>query len=157
MKPSMIKKQKSSLSEAFNRQSDLKQKPAYRKRPAPVSVRFSFEEREQLKKDAKGQSLNSYIKSRVFDEAIPRKRKYNANPVSDMQLLAQTLSALGQTEVFKNLNTIIEQLENGSLVLAPETEEQINVACLCVINMRNDLIKALGLKPERRKSNDSGG
>ncbi len=71
-----------------------------------------------------------------------------------MQLLAQTLSALGQTEVFKNLNTIIEQLENGTLVLTPETEEQINVACLCVINMRNDLVKALGLKPDRSNAND---
>jgi alanyl-tRNA synthetase len=151
MKPSTIKNQKKLLTKQFNDKSGLKQKPAKKSRPTPVSVRFSDEEREQLKKDAEGQSLNSYIKSRVFDEAIPRKRKYNANPVTDMQLLAQTLSALGQTEVFKNLNTIIEQLENGTLVLTPETEEQINVACLCVINMRNDLIKALGLRPDKKK------
>jgi hypothetical protein len=151
MKPSTVKTQEKLLTIQFSDKSGLKQKPAKKSRPTPVSVRFSDEEREQLNKDAKGQSLNSYIKSRVFDEAIPRKRKYNANPVTDMQLLAQTLSALGQTEVFKNLNTIIEQLESGTLVLTPETEEQINIACLCVINMRNDLITALGLRPEKKK------
>lgn len=151
MKPSAIKNQEKFLTKQFNDKSDLKQKAAKKSRPTPVSVRFSDEEREQLNKDAEGQSLNSYIKSRVFDQAIPRKRKYNRKPVTDMQLLAQTLSALGQTEAFKNLNTIIEQLENGTLVLTPEIEEQINVACLCVINMRNDLVKALGLKPDKKK------
>ncbi len=151
MKPSTAKTQEKFLTNQFSDKSGLKQKRAKKSRPTPVSVRFSDEEREQLNKDAKGQSLNSYIKSRVFDEVIPRKRKYNANPVTDMQLLAQTLSALGQTEVFKNLNTIIEQLENGTLVLTPETEEQINIACLCVINMRNDLVKALGLRPDKKK------
>lgn len=151
MKPSTIKTQTKLLTNQFNDKSGLKHKTAKKSRPTPVSVRFSYEEREQLNKDAEGQSLNSYIKSRIFDETIPRKRKYNANPVSDMQLLAQTLSALGRTEVFSNLNLIIERLENGSLVLTSETEEQINVACLCVINMRNDLVKALGLRPDKKK------
>lgn len=151
MKPSTVKTQEKLLTNQFGDKSGLKQKPVKKSRPTPVSVRFSDEEREQLNKDAKGQSLNSYIKSRVFDEAVPRKRKYNANPVTDIQLLAQTLSALGRTEVFANLSAIIEQLENDSLVLTPETEEQINVACLCVINMRNDLIKALGLRPDKKK------
>ena len=151
MKPSTVKTQEKLLTNQFSDKSGLKQKPVKKSRPTPVSVRFSNEEREQLNKDAKGQSLNSYIKSRVFDEAVPRKRKYNANPVTDMQLLSQTLSALGRTEVFATLSAIIEQLENGSLVLTPETEEQINVACLCVINMRNDLVKALGLRSDKKK------
>lgn len=151
MKYAPDKTKAATLGSEFSSTSAPKSKALKKPRPAPVSVRFSEEERAQLEKDAKGQSLNSYIKSRVFDETIPRKRKYNANPVTDMQLLAQTLSALGRTEVFANLNILIEQIENGSLVLSPEAEEQIGAACLCVINMRNDLVKALGLRPGNKK------
>lgn len=115
-----------------------------RKRTPPVSVRFSDKELEALKAQANGEPLGSYIKGKVF-EGSPVKSKRSV--IQDYELLAQVLSTLGQSEVFANLDTIAQAVENGNLELTDDQQESITLACLLVFEIREDIIKALGLKP----------
>lgn len=121
--------------------------PEKAKRASPLSLRLSADERAMLEDHAGRQSLNAYIKSRLFDDA-PRKKARGHRVVQDYEALARVLSALGQTEVFANLSSLIEQLESGAVTLSPEAEEEIGIACACVLLMRDDLVQALGLQTD---------
>jgi len=54
-----------------------------KKQISPFSLRFTFEERAQLEKDAAGMSLGAYIRSRIFDENLPKRRTRGKHPVKD--------------------------------------------------------------------------
>jgi len=123
-------------------------KPKKKKRPSPLSLRLSEDERSTLEDQAGRQSLNAYIKTRLFDDDKQRNKSQRYKVVEDYEALARVLSALGQTELFANLSTLIEQIKSGDVVLSPEAEEVIGVTCACVLLMRDDLVKALGLIAE---------
>jgi hypothetical protein len=115
-----------------------------RKRKPPVSVRFSDDELAALKEHANGEPLGSYIKSKVFDGTpVTPKRSV----IQDYELLAQVLATLGQSKIFANLDTIAKAIENGDLELSVDQQESIALACLLVFEIRDDVIRALGLKP----------
>src|SRR3546814_7675383 len=67
------------------------------KRPAPFSLRLTFEQRAQLEQDAGGMSLAAYIQSRLFDSENPAPRRRGKRPVKDYQAFAQVLGKLGQS------------------------------------------------------------
>jgi hypothetical protein len=114
------------------------------KRPAPLSLRLNRYERQELKRLAGDQPLGRFIKERIFSEA-PVSR---ASEIADRyQMLVRVLAALGESDVFANLDAIAKAIEAGDLVLSDGQEAQIAAACLLVLEMRNDLIRALGLKP----------
>src|SRR3546814_1287972 len=69
------------------------------KRPAPFSLRLTFEQRAQLEQDAGGMSLAAYIQSRLFDSENPAPRRRGKRPVQDYQALAQVLGNLGQSRL----------------------------------------------------------
>lgn len=115
-----------------------------KKRPAPLSVRLSETELATLKHQAGDVPLSTYVKSKVFDGAG---RSFKRTAVQDYEMLARILSALGQSELFRNLDTVAKAIERGDLSLSPEEEEGIALACLLVLDIREDLIAALGLKP----------
>lgn len=117
--------------------------PATRKRPAPLSIRLSACERKRLEKLAGDQPLSRFIKERIFADS----RLSDAEIMDRYEMLARILSALGESDVFSNLDVISQNIKNGNLVLNDELEEQIATTCLLVLEMRNDLIRALGLKP----------
>ena len=119
-----------------------------KKRASPLSLRLSADERSALEKQAGRQSLNAFIKDRLFGDDKQRNKSQRYKVVKDYEALARVLSALGQTELFANLSSLIEQIESGDVVLPPEAEEEIGVACACVLLMRDDLVKALGLISE---------
>ena len=127
--------------------ASLQSKPK-KKRASPLSLRLSDDERALLEDKAGRQSLSGYIKDRLFAEDSSRRKTKRHRVVQDYEALARVLSALGQTELFANLSNLNEQVENGNVVLTPEVEEQIGVACACVLLMRNDLVTALGLQAE---------
>lgn len=113
-------------------------------RPAPLSLRLNRSERQKLKRLAGDQPLGRFIKDRVF-AATPVSR---ASEIADRyQMLVRVLSALGESDVFANLDAIAKAIEAGDLALSDEQEAQIAASCLLVLEMRNDLIRALGLKP----------
>ncbi len=119
------------------------------KRPAPLSVRLNRSERQKLEQLAGDQPLGSFIKDRLFGDVLVSR----ASEVADRyQMLVRVLAALGKSQVFANLDVIAKAIETGDLSLSDEQQEQIGAACLLVLEMRDDLIRALGLKPPSRSA-----
>lgn len=115
-----------------------------KKRAAPLSIRFSDRERKHLEKLANGQPLSRFIKGQIFSDAP---RASDAEVTERYEELARVLAALGESSVFGNLDILAKAIKAGDLELSDEQTDQIATACLFVLEMRNDLIRALGLKP----------
>ncbi|WP_232820682.1 plasmid mobilization relaxosome protein MobC [Thalassobius sp. I31.1] len=113
-------------------------------RPAPFSLRLTDDERQRLEMQAGGMPLASYIKSVVFAEDASRHRARRKPPVAEQQLLAEVLARLGQTRHANNLNQIAKHLNQGTLVVDPELEEDLNRALAEIAWMRVTLMQALG-------------
>ncbi len=114
----------------------------------PFSLRFTPEERAQLDKDSVGMALGAYIRSRIFDETLPKRRTRNKHPVKDYEELAKVLAELGRSRLANNLNQLAKATNTGSLEVSPETERAIQDACADIRWMRHVLMVALGLQPE---------
>lgn len=121
-------------------------KKLFNKRPAPFSLRLTFEERARLEKEAAGFSLSAYIKWRIFDPDKPPPRKRGKAPVKDHKVLAALLAKLGQSRLASNLNQLAKAVNSGSLAVTPDTEKDIKRAAQDINDMRSLLIMALGLK-----------
>ncbi|MGH1466133.1 MAG: plasmid mobilization relaxosome protein MobC [Cognatishimia sp.] len=115
-------------------------------RLAPFSVRLTPEERAQLENQAGSMPLASYIKSVVFAAEAPKYRKRRKPPVVEQQLLAEVLARLGQTRHANNLNQIAKHLNQGTLIVDPELEQDLKAAVVEVAYIRAMLIEALGVK-----------
>lgn len=119
-------------------------KPKRKKRPSPISIRVTDEERAELQAMAGRTPVGAYIKECVFKGRTPRKSRHS-NPIEDFDALARVLSALGRSDVFRNLDALVAQAEAGTLDLSDEHLQTVLAACACVTSMRSDLIRALGL------------
>ncbi len=121
-----------------------------KKRVAPVSVRLSAELRALLDRLAAsaGMSVNAFIIMRVFDKSVSIRQARKPHPVKDQALLAQILGALGRSHIASNLNQLAKAMNSSSLLLNPETEALLKEACKAIIEIRDLLLKALGLKPD---------
>lgn len=109
----------------------------------PISIRLSAEERSRLEAMAGRRALSEFIRQRVF-EGETRSRRVNM-PKADMQLLAQLLALLGQSDLGAHLREIAYGIKSGSLAISPDVEEALFSACASVIEMRNALMVGLGL------------
>lgn len=116
-------------------------------RPAPFSLRLTPEERAQLEDKAGSMPLASYIKSVVLSDDAPQYRKTRKPPVEEQKLLAEVLARLGQSRQSNNLNQIAKHLNQGTLIVAPDLEEDLKRAVAEVAWMRMMLMQALGKKP----------
>ena len=112
---------------------------------SPFSLRLTFEERTQLERDAAGMSLGAYIRSRIFDKNLPKRRTRGKHPVKDHQELGKLLGELGRSRIAYNLNQLAKAVNSGSLEVSPDTEQAIKDSCSEIIWMRHTLISALGL------------
>lgn len=119
----------------------------------PFSLRLTREERAQLEHDAAGMSVGAYIRFRLFDESFPNRRTRNKHPVKDHQELAKVLGELGRSRLANNLTQLAKAANSGSLEVSPDTERAIQNGCADIRWMRQVLISALGLGPE--KAHDS--
>lgn len=117
-----------------------------KKRPAPFSLRLSFDEKQKLIEDAGRQSISAYIKARLFDPDTPVKQARGLNPVKDQKSLAQLLGMLGSSRIAKNLNELAEAARVGALPLGDETDKALRRACDDVRIMRRFLLAALGIR-----------
>jgi hypothetical protein len=115
-------------------------------RPAPFSIRFSENERQQLEAQAGSMPLASYIKSVVLADEAPRYRKRSKPPVAEQQLLAEVLARMGATRSASNLNQIAKAINQGTLYVDDELAAELNQACAEVAWMRVTLMQALGIK-----------
>ncbi|WP_298976859.1 hypothetical protein [uncultured Roseobacter sp.] len=126
--------------------SDVRPVKPRSKRPAPLSLRLTDEERQKLVDQAGGMALGAYIKSVVFSDAAPKYRKHRVPPVAEQRLLAEVLARLGQSRTASNLNQIAKHLNQGTLVLDEELTADLNHAVAEVAWMRVTLMRALGIK-----------
>ncbi|MDU8945766.1 hypothetical protein [Ovoidimarina sediminis] len=117
---------------------------AKRKAPAPFSLRLTFEERAKLEEAANGLPLGAYIKAKLFGEDLEKVRRRNTRPVEDHVALARVLAALGQTRLSSNLNQLARAVNTGTLPVHPDIEAEISAACREIVEMRTELMRALG-------------
>ena len=138
----------SSLNKSFSQAATLATKP---KAPPPFSIRFTDAERARLDRDAGMLSLAVYIRLKLFagDELPPTKRKPTRKkyaPSAELAVLGQMLGRLGQSRLSTNLNQIARAASKGALPVTPELEQELIEACAAIREMRENLIKALGVK-----------
>lgn len=117
-----------------------------KKRPAPFSLRLSFDEKQKLIEDAGRQSISAYIKSRLFDPDAPVQQARRLKPVKDQKALAQLLGMLGSSRIARNLDELAEAAEVGALPGDEETHGLIKRAADDIRIMRRFLLAALGIR-----------
>ncbi len=121
--------------------------------PAPYSIRFSTEEREELDRLADGIKWSAYIKAVLFIERRKPARNVVA-PLQDKKLYAKLLATLGASRISQNINQLAKAVNSGSLPVSAEVEEHIKEACQAILWMRDTLIKCMGLKPQRKDNKE---
>ena len=129
-----------------NSQPQASQRGKKRKRPAPFSLRLSFDEKQKLIEDAGRQSISAYIKSRLFDPDAPVKQARGLKPVKDRKVLAQLLGMLGSSRIARNLDELAEAAEVGALPGCEETHTLVKRAADDIRIMRRFLLAALGIR-----------
>lgn len=115
-----------------------------RKRPAPFSVRLSFDERAQVEKNAGSMPVGAYIKSLLLADDAPKYRERRKPPVEDQAALAQVLACLGSSRIANNLNQLAKATHVGSFYFDEDTKFLIASACHDIRIMRQLLMQALG-------------
>jgi len=119
------------------------------KRPSPITLRLTTEERIKLEQLAQGMTFSAYIRACIFqNEASPRKRIAKAT-TKDKAALAEILGLLGQSRIANNLNQLAYNANTGSLIVNEDTLQQIEEAYDHTREMRDALVQAIGLKEKR--------
>jgi len=133
--------------EAF---SDRAERLAKAEKSSPFSMRLSAEERAFLEERAGGRPWAVYIRECVFGEAGSRRRSERRPKIEDQQL-AGVLAELGRSRLASNVNQLAKSANMGALDVSEDVEQQLQDACAAILAMRDALIMALGLQPERRE------
>ncbi|MEM7776513.1 MAG: hypothetical protein AAF732_12965 [Pseudomonadota bacterium] len=115
-------------------------KPA--RRPAPLSLRLSDNERTGLKARAGQQNLHAYIRARLLaaNDNVP------ADCKDGRKQLAQVLAKLGQGDIAANLRSLAVVAKSGSLVVDEATVQAIQRACTDIAEVKSLLMCALRIK-----------
>lgn len=112
---------------------------------SPLCVRVSPEEKARLERDSGGMTVSAHIRERLFgDDAMPRKRRMK-RPVKDYRILAQLFALIKQTQCWNNLNQIARGVNSNTWIVSPESEKMLQEACKAIVEIRDMLMKALGL------------
>jgi hypothetical protein len=114
-----------------------------------VSFRVTEKERDRLNNDSAGVSRSAYIRDRLFGSSAEKRKTRGKNPVKDFEALARVLSLLGRSNLADDLNELDWAVQNGVVKIDPVTALAIKQACVDIATIRQDLIIALGLKPEK--------
>lgn len=120
--------------------------PRRKPKHAPVSIRFTLEERAQIERDAGEKSLSRYIRERLFG-AKAKGRSVRA-PIKDHAALARVLSALGRSNLARECAALTKAAQDERIILDTDSAAALRQACTDIAIMRQELVKALGLRPE---------
>lgn len=140
---------KKSLQPVFREKvsADTKRNP--KKRPSPLSIRLTDNERSELKRLAGGKSLAGYVRQRLFENSNAVKTPKTRKPsILDHKSLARVLRALGAADAIKTIGDLRIAYDENMLLLSEEAEIAVLHACRNINSMRQDLISALGLEPK---------
>ncbi|NVK17768.1 MAG: hypothetical protein HWE30_03645 [Methylocystaceae bacterium] len=134
----------SSVQNAFKQSSITKK--TKRKRPSPLSLRLSDEERTVLETRAGSKPLGTYIRDQLLgDYQSKRKPAIRKPKVSDAEF-AQILGLLGKSDQVKCLFLMLAAVENERVQLEKQEHEALSQACEDIKDMRALLVSALGLR-----------
>lgn len=136
--------QNSPIVSNLNRASGVKAKRRRSQSAAPISIRFTAEERARIEQDAGGLALSAYVRNCALNNPSPRKTQ--KNPIADHQALAKALGMLGNSNIFADIRELLKAAEEKTLYLTPEMQQAMRDACTKVMVMRCVLVEALGLK-----------
>lgn len=114
-------------------------------RIAPVSVRFSPDERARLERLAGQMALSSYIKATVLKDAVPVRERNRV--MADQVLLARILAWLGASEIAQNLRRLAADAASGSLIVDEAVTADLRAANRNTLELYHLLLVALGKKP----------
>lgn len=131
---------------AFNRTIEAPKTRAKAKRPSPITLRLTPKERAKLEELAQTMTLSAYIRMVLFAEDVSPRKSSSKAPIKDREELAQVLGLLGQSRIANNLNQLAKEAHLGALLMDEQTQSQIDEAYLYVLEIRQHLIQALGLK-----------
>ena len=136
------------VSEKFGQVSNSQvSSPGVSKPAAPFSLRLSVEERALLDAQAGGRPLGAYIRQRLLGEKSDKRRSIRKPKVDERQIAA-LLAELGRSRLSSNLNQLAKAANVGTLDVSKEVEAQLQEMYQAILDMRDALITALGLKPE---------
>lgn len=115
----------------------------------PFSIRLTVEERALLVHKAKGAPLGSYIRATLFPEHVPTVPPARQRIASGHKELARLLAAFGSSRLAANFNQIAKAAHQGSLPVTKELEDELWAACAQIRDMREQLLRALGVKSKQ--------
>jgi hypothetical protein len=114
-------------------------------RIAPVSIRFSPDERARLERLAGQTALSAYIKAAVFSDAAPVRERNRV--MADQVLLARVLGFLGTSGIAQNLRRLVADAASGSLLVDEAVAADLRSANRNIQAIYRLLLTALGKKP----------
>ncbi len=125
--------------------------PKRPKNPPPVSVRMKWDEYDRLRDLAGAMSMAAFIRLRVFEgtKDTPARRAYTRKrtvPSSELVMIGKMLGGLGESKVATSLSMMAEASRIGALPVSPDTDAEIRKACRAIVEMRDALISAMGVK-----------
>lgn len=135
-----------SVARTFSAAATFSPKKFKRRYTPPFSLRLTLDERKRLDEMAGNQPLGSFIRNRLFNEHVEKRRTVK-KPAPDSAMLALLLSELGQSRLASNINQLAKAANMGTLDITPEIEREIEQACSEIQAMRALLITALGAVP----------
>lgn len=143
----LIEDQNIYIAETFNERVLEKPPNAKPKKVAPVSVRFTPEERALLQQHAGKQSLSAYMRAQLLAGDVAPRKSRGTSPVKDHLALAKVLRTLGQSNLARDLEGLAWAVTDGTVQLDENSERLLRLACVSIVEMRKDLLRALGLRP----------
>jgi len=97
---------------------------------------------------AKGQSLSSYVRARLFSCTFKETEFRESARLSERaqyKLLARILGELGRSGLSRSMTEFADAARIGVLPLTPDVLAEIHCACAHIRDLRRMLIRALGL------------
>lgn len=138
------------LNTAFASSASLPDKPPPAKSAKPatsiVSLLVTADERAVLERNAAGLAMSEYLRVRLLGDDVEPRRTRGKFPVKDYEAMAKVLGQLGRSGLPAHVAALAWAVENGSMSIGPDFEAAVQQACTDISDMRDDLIKALGLR-----------
>ena len=106
-----------------------------------VCIRMSRAQRDRLRREAKGQNLSAYARSRLFANSGGDGRY-----IPGKDVIGRVLGMLGQSALAASMAVLAKAARAGTLETGPELADKLELACADIAAMRRDLIGALGIK-----------